>query len=85
MFRTLLLKFARYILQKYDCVPLDMKDKVLLNGTIFEIQEYEIRRDFFTTEATIKMMDNVWKIDTWADFDVSSIINKNIVSEEEEV
>lgn len=59
--KKLLLKFAHFILKKYGVIPLDMKDKVLWNGTIFKIQSYTLSRDFFMTNLEIKMSDcSMW-------------------------
>ena len=53
----LLVKFAHFILKKYDLIPLELKDKVLFNGQVFEIQNYTLSQDFFKTSLTIKMCD----------------------------
>ena len=55
--KKLLLKFAHYIFKKYGVIPLDMKDKVLYNGTIFEIQSCVLSREYFKTDLEIKMSD----------------------------
>lgn len=55
--KKLLLNFAHFILKKYGIVPLEMKDKVLFNGKIFEIQEYRLSQDYFKTDLEIKMCD----------------------------
>ena len=55
--RKLLLKFAHFILKKYDVIPLEFKDKVLYEGKIFEIQEAVIHREFFVTDLELKMCD----------------------------
>lgn len=55
--RNLLLKFAHFILKKYDVIPLDMKDKVLYNGQVFEIQSCVLSREYFKTNLEIKLCD----------------------------
>lgn len=55
--RYLLLKFAHFILKKYGVIPLDMKDKVLFNGHVFEIQSYNLSREYFKTDLEIKLCD----------------------------
>ena len=55
--KNLLLKFAHFILKKYGVIPLDLKEKVLVNGTIFEIQSYTLSREYFKTDLEIKMSD----------------------------
>lgn len=61
--KKLLLKLAHYIIQKYSVIPLELKDKVLFNGIIFEIQSYTLERDFFKTDLTIDMCDCLKLID----------------------
>ena len=53
--RYLLLKFAHFILKKYSVIPLDMKDKVYFNGQIFEVQSYNLSREYFKTDLEIKL------------------------------
>lgn len=55
--RKILLKFAHFILKRYDLIPLDMKDKVLFDGKVFEIQSYTLSQDFFKTELEMKLCD----------------------------
>lgn len=55
--RNLLLKFAHFILNKYDVIPLNIKDKVLFNGQVFEIQSYNLSREYFKTDLEIKLCD----------------------------
>ena len=55
--RSLLLRFAHFILKKYSVIPLDMKDKVLYNGKIFEIQSCVLSREYFKTDLEIKLCD----------------------------
>ena len=55
--KKLLLKFAHFILNKYDVIPLDMKDKVLYNGQVFEIQSCVLSREYFKTNLEIKLCD----------------------------
>ena len=55
--KKILLKFAHFILKKYGVIPLDMKDKVLYNGTIFEIQSCTLSREYFKTDLEVKMSD----------------------------
>lgn len=55
--RNLLLKLAHFILNKYDVIPLDMKDKVLYNGKVFEIQSCVLSREYFKTDLEIKLCD----------------------------
>lgn len=55
--KKLLLNFAHFIIKKYGIVPLEMKDKVLFNGKIFEIQEFRLLQDYFKTDLEIKMCD----------------------------
>lgn len=53
----LLIKLARFILKKYDSTPIELKDKVIFNGEVFEIQSYTISKDFFKTNLTIELCD----------------------------
>ena len=55
--RYLLLRFAHYILKKYSIIPLAMKDKVYFKGQIFEIQSYNLSREYFKTDLEIKLCD----------------------------
>lgn len=55
--RNLLLKLAQFILNKYDVIPLNIKDKVLFNGQVFEIQSYNLSREYFKTDLEIKLCD----------------------------
>lgn len=55
--KRVLLKFAHFILKKYGVVPLDMKDLVLYDGKVFEIQSCTLHRDFFVTKLDIEMCD----------------------------
>lgn len=55
--KTLLLKFAHFILKRYGVIPLDMRDKILYNGVIFEIQNCVMSREFFKTDLEIKASD----------------------------
>lgn len=55
--RKLLLKIAHKILKKYGVIPLCFQDKVLFMGKIYEIQSCDISKDFYKTNATIKMSD----------------------------
>lgn len=57
--RKLLLKLAHRILKAYRVIPLDFKDKVLFMGNIYEIQSYVISKDFFKTDVSIKMCNNL--------------------------
>lgn len=62
--KKILLKFAHFILKKYGVIPLEMKDKVLVNGMVFEIQEWTLSQDFFKTDLEIKMCDCFQFIDS---------------------
>lgn len=53
----LLIKLARFILKKYDSTPIELKDKVIFNGEVFEIQSYTMSKDFFKTTLTIELCD----------------------------
>lgn len=55
--KRVLLKFAHFILKKYGVIPLEMRDKVLYNGKIFEIQECNLSQEFFKTDLEIRMCD----------------------------
>lgn len=55
--KKLLLKFAHFILKKYSVIPLDLRDKVLVDGTIFEVQSYTLSREYFKTDLEMKMSD----------------------------
>lgn len=61
--KKLLLKIAHSILKRYGIVPLDMKDKILYNGAIFEIQNCVMSREFFKTDLEIKASDCLKWID----------------------
>ena len=61
--RIILLKLAHYILKKYGVIPLDIKDRVLFNNTVFEIQSYTLSKDFFKTDLTIEMCDCLKMLD----------------------
>lgn len=55
--RYLLLKFAHFILNKYSVIPLEMKDKVIFKGKVFEIQSYTMSQEYFKTDLKIEMCD----------------------------
>lgn len=55
--KRLLLNFAHFILKRYGVIPLDLKDKVMYKGTIFEIQKCTIEKEFFKTDLTLEMCD----------------------------
>ena len=55
--KRILLKFAHFILKKYSVIPLEMKDKVLFNGKVFEIQSWTLSQEYFKTDLEIKMCD----------------------------
>lgn len=55
--KKILLNIAHFILKKYGVIPLDIKDKVLYNGTIFEIQSYTLSKEFFKTDLEMRMSD----------------------------
>lgn len=55
--RNLLLRFAHFILKKYSVIPLDMKDKVYFKGQVFEVQSYNLSREYFKTDLEIKLCD----------------------------
>ena len=57
LIKELLLKFAHFIIKKYGVVPLDLRDLVLFNGTIFEVQSYTIEKEFFKTDLTLRLCD----------------------------
>ena len=61
--QTLLLKLARYIINKYEVVPLDLKTRVQFNGMVFEIQNYTLFQDFFKTTLTIEACDCLSMLD----------------------
>lgn len=61
--KKLLLKLAHLILSKYDVIPLDLKDKVLFQGQIFEIQSYVLEKEFYKTDLTLNMCDCIKLID----------------------
>lgn len=67
--KNILLKFAHWIIKKYGVIPLDMKDKVLFNGIIFEVQSYNLSREYFKSDLEIKMSDCF----KWSDKDGKSI------------
>ena len=52
-----MLKFAHYILSKYNVVPLKFKDKVLYEDQVFEIQKCTKQREFFKTDLILEMCD----------------------------
>ena len=63
LLRNLLLKFAHYILSKYDVIPLKFRDKVLYEGQVFEIQKCTKQREFFKTDLVLEMCDCIkWTI-----------------------
>ena len=53
----LLVKFAHFILKKYGSTPIELKDKVIFNGEVFEIQSYTMSKDFNKTILTIELRD----------------------------
>lgn len=55
--KKLLLSLAHFILKKYGIVPLEMKDKVLFNGKVFEIQECILSQEYFKNDLEIKLCD----------------------------
>lgn len=63
----LLVKLAHFILKKYGSTPIELKDKVIFNGEVFEIQSYTISKDFFKTTLTIKACDCLKLLDLKTD------------------
>lgn len=61
--KKLLLKLAHFILKKYGIIPLEMRDLVLFNDRVFEIQGWTISQDYFKTTATIEMCDCLQLLD----------------------
>lgn len=61
--KRILLKFAHFILKKYSVIPLEMKDKVLFNGKVFEIQSWTLSQEYFKTDLEIKMCDCLKMVD----------------------
>lgn len=55
--KRLLVKIAHIILKKYGLIPLDVKDKVLFNGKVYEVQRCELTKEYFKTELKIEMCD----------------------------
>ena len=69
LMRNLLLKLSHIIIKKYGVIPLNMKDKVLFNGMIFEVQSYNLSREYFKSDLEIKLSDCF----KWSDKDGKSI------------
>ncbi len=56
-YRIFIVKPAHFLLNKYGIIPLEMNDKVLFKGKLFEIQGYSLSQEYFKTELKIELCD----------------------------